>query len=166
MGEGRVGTYGDLLKFGRRGDNLTPHHIPSNAFMKAKVPGYTTDQGFAIMMEHLSPGKGGRHRQTISYGKLPNLGLSPREVLAIEIRDVRSIYLCHYLYNKYIRESLRTLINIHNRILNDELACQVYDNLLHSVNTETPHFIYCLLEASIINHQKEQDNNLNELQIS
>ncbi|BAB77538.1 Imm30 family immunity protein [Anabaena sp. FACHB-709] len=47
---------------------------------------------------------------------------------------------------------------IHDRILNDELACQVYDKLLHSVNTETPHFIYSLLEASIINHQNEQDN--------
>jgi hypothetical protein len=35
--------------------------------MKAKVPGYTTNKGIAIMMEHLSPGKGGRHRQTISY---------------------------------------------------------------------------------------------------
>ncbi|BAB77537.1 hypothetical protein ACN23B_00070 [Anabaena sp. FACHB-709] len=80
--------------------------------MTAKVPGYTTDQGFAIMMEHLSPGKGGRHRQTISYGKSPNLGLSPREVLAIEIWDVRSIYLRHNLYNKYIRESLQILIRL------------------------------------------------------
>lgn len=48
--------------------------------MKSKVPGYTTNQGFAIMMEHLSPGKGGRHRQTMSYGKRPNLNLSPREL--------------------------------------------------------------------------------------
>lgn len=80
--------------------------------MKAKVPGYTTDQGFAMMMEHLSPGKGGRHRLTISYGKSPNLSLSPREVLAIEIWDVRSIYLRQNLYNKYIRESLQTLIRL------------------------------------------------------
>ena len=50
--------------------------------MKSKVTGYTTYQGFAIMMEHLSPGKGGRHRQTISYGKRPNLNLSARETLA------------------------------------------------------------------------------------
>ncbi|MEQ8754443.1 MAG: hypothetical protein RID09_13130 [Coleofasciculus sp. G1-WW12-02] len=40
-GEGAVGRYADLLKTGRRGDNLTPHHIPSNAFMAAKVPGCT-----------------------------------------------------------------------------------------------------------------------------
>jgi hypothetical protein len=40
---------------------------------------------------------------------------------------------------------------IHNRILNDESACQVYQNLLHSANLNTPHFIYYLLEESIIN---------------
>ncbi|MBD2690695.1 hypothetical protein [Anabaena catenula] len=79
--------------------------------MKAKVPlNYTTDQGFAIMMEHLSPGKGGRHRQTMSYGKRPNLNLSPREALAQEIWDVRCIYLRQGLYNREIRESLQTLI--------------------------------------------------------
>ncbi len=65
-GEGRVGSYGELLKTGHRGDNLTPHHIPSNAYMKAQLQGYTTHQGIAIMMEHLSPGSGGRHRQTLS----------------------------------------------------------------------------------------------------
>jgi hypothetical protein len=37
-GEGVVGSYGELVKRGRRGDNLTTHHIPSNAFMLIKVP--------------------------------------------------------------------------------------------------------------------------------
>lgn len=55
---------------------------------------------------------------------------------------------------------------IHERILNDETACQVYDKLLHSANLETPHFIYCLLEASVINRQKLRNQSLNELQIS
>ena len=40
---------------------------------------------------------------------------------------------------------------IHNRILNDESACQVYQNLLHSANLKTAHFLYHLLEESIIN---------------
>ena len=40
---------------------------------------------------------------------------------------------------------------IHSRILNDVSACQVYQNLLHSANLNTPHFIYHLLEESIIN---------------
>ncbi len=30
--------------------------------MEARVPGYRTDKGIAIMMEHLSLGMGGRHR--------------------------------------------------------------------------------------------------------
>jgi len=83
--------------------------------MKAKVPGYTTTPGIVIMMEHLSPGKGGRHRQTISYGKSPNLSLSPREILAQEVWDVRSIYLRQGLYNREIRKSLQDLINL-NRL--------------------------------------------------
>jgi hypothetical protein len=40
---------------------------------------------------------------------------------------------------------------IHNRILNDELACQVYQKILHSANLKTPHFFYHLLEESITN---------------
>lgn len=107
QGEGKVRIYGELLKIGRRGDNLTPHHLPSNAYMKAKVQDYTTNQGIAIMIEHLSPGKGGCHRQTLSYGKSPNLNLSPRKVLAQEILDLRSIYVRQGLYNLEIRESLR-----------------------------------------------------------
>lgn len=58
-GEGTVGRYGELLKLGRRGDNLTPHHVPSNAYMVAKVSGYTRNMGIAIMMEHPVPGAGG-----------------------------------------------------------------------------------------------------------
>ena len=83
--------------------------------MKPKVPGYTTDKGIAIMMEHLSPGKGGRHRQTTSYGKSPNLSLSTKETLAQEVWNVRSIYLHQGLYNKEIRKSLQGLINL-NRL--------------------------------------------------
>jgi hypothetical protein len=51
------------------------------------------------MMEHLSPGKGGRHRQTLSYGKSPDLTLSPRQTLGQEVWDIRSIYLRQRLYN-------------------------------------------------------------------
>ena len=60
--------------------------------MAAKVLGYSREMGIAIMMEHPLPGKGGRHRQTISYGQSPNLSLLPREALAREISDARAIY--------------------------------------------------------------------------
>ncbi len=101
-----------MLKLGRRGDNLTPHHVPSNAYMKAKIKDYTTNQGIAIMMEHLSPGKGGRHRHTLSYGKSPELTLSPRQTLAQEVWDIRSIYLRQRLYDTDIRKRLQELIKL------------------------------------------------------
>lgn len=109
-GEGAVSSYGELVKRGRRGDNLTPHHIPSNAFMLSKVPGYTRDKGIAIMMEHFSPGIGGRHRQTLSYGQPPDLSISPRQALAREVWDVRSIYRNQGLYTLEIKYSLRQVI--------------------------------------------------------
>ncbi|PHM10090.1 Imm30 family immunity protein [Nostoc sp. 'Peltigera malacea cyanobiont' DB3992] len=43
---------------------------------------------------------------------------------------------------------------IHDRILNDDSACQVYHKLLHSANLNTPHFLYHLLEESIVNKLK------------
>ncbi|SDP16349.1 RHS repeat-associated core domain-containing protein [Clostridium gasigenes] len=32
--EGKIGTYEELVKLGKRGDNITPHHFPSAEFMK------------------------------------------------------------------------------------------------------------------------------------
>lgn len=87
--------------------------------MQAKVESYTTTQGIAIMMEHLSPGKGGRHRQTLSYGKSPNLNLLPRQTLAREIWDVRSIYYRQGLYGSNIRQALQQLINLNKLAWSD-----------------------------------------------
>jgi hypothetical protein len=112
LGEGAVGRYDELLKTGRRGDNLTPHHIPSHAFMAAKVTGYTRGMGIAMMMEHPLPGQGGRHRQTISYGKSPDLTLEPRNALAMEVRDARRIYHRQKLYTSEIRHSLQEVIRL------------------------------------------------------
>lgn len=111
-GEGTVGRYGELLKLGRRGDNLTPHHVPSNAYMAAKVPGYTRNMGIAIMIEHPIPGAGGRHRQTLSYGQSPDLSLLPRQVLAIEIQDLRSLYQRQGVYTEIIRRGLWAIIQL------------------------------------------------------
>lgn len=110
VGEGVVGRYGELLKLGCRGDNLTPHHLPANAYMAAKVSGYVRNQGIAIMMEHPTPGAGGRHRQTLSYGKSPDLSLLPRQVLARETQDLRSIYQRQGVYTEEMRHNIRTLV--------------------------------------------------------
>jgi hypothetical protein len=111
-GEGTVGRYGELLKLGRRGDNLTPHHVPSNAYMVVKVSGYTRNFGIAIMMEHPIPGGGGRHRQTLSYGQSPDLNFMPRQVLAREIQDLRSLYQRQGVYIRTIKNGLRLVIQM------------------------------------------------------
>lgn len=47
---------------------------------------------------------------------------------------------------------------IQDRILNDDSACQVYQKLLHSANLNTPHFLYHLLEESIVNKLKIKES--------
>src|SRR4051794_27351417 len=107
--EGKVGTFSYLsTRIGRRGDNLTPHHLPADAYMQAKVPAYTRGQGIAMMME--APAVGGRHRMTASYGTSPNLSLSSRQALASELWDVRRIYMSQGLYLPEIKRSLLEVV--------------------------------------------------------
>ncbi|MEH2237529.1 Imm30 family immunity protein [Nostoc sp.] len=47
---------------------------------------------------------------------------------------------------------------IHDRILNDDSACQVYQKILHSANLNTPHFLYHLLGESIVNKLKIKES--------
>jgi hypothetical protein len=79
--------------------------------MMLKVPGYRQEMGIAMMMEHRAPGQGGRHRYTLS-STTPNLHLSPREALAREIWDLRSIYGHQGLYTPQIRRSLQQVIHL------------------------------------------------------
>jgi hypothetical protein len=55
---------------------------------------------------------------------------------------------------------------LHNRILNDESACEVYQKLLHLINSQKPHFLYYLLEESVRNHLKNKGNELNSVKVS
>jgi hypothetical protein len=80
--------------------------------MAAKVSGYTRNMGIAIMIEHPIPGAGGRHRQTLFYGQSPNLSLLPRQVLAIEIQDLRSLYQRQDVYTETIRRGLSAIIQL------------------------------------------------------
>jgi len=71
--------------------------------------------------------------------------------------------LIHLLESFELEEQLRAFVSIvsklmitapdwtqilHNRILNDEPACKLYKEILHSFNSRQPHFIYQLLEES------------------
>ena len=107
--EGKVGTYGELKRIEKKGDNLTPHHMPQDAYMKQYS--VTNKDGIAMMMEHNVPGIGGRHRDTRTYGKKPILGAEPRQELAADIKDVSQIYKKDGLYTPEIKDALKEVIN-------------------------------------------------------
>lgn len=111
--EGQVGSYKYLSNakngVGRKGDDLTAHHIPSDSYMQSRnVAGYTKNDGISIMMEQSTVG--GRHRETLTYGAGSDLSLTPRQTLAKEIWDARSIYMADGLYGDYIRQQLKEVI--------------------------------------------------------
>lgn len=106
--EGKVSTYGELSRAGKRGDNLTPHHIPSAEYMQAR--GVPYERGVAINVEH--PGYGaGRHRLTRTYGwrniTLASAAETPRQALARDVWDLRRIYATQ---GHEIRQPLQALI--------------------------------------------------------
>lgn len=117
-GEGAVGTYDDLIKAGSKGDNITPHHIPSANHMARN--GVAKGDGIAINMEHPHPGVGGRHRDTFTYGTQADLNLTPRQALGAGISDARRIYMQDGLYSPQIRQQLQELIR-QNRAANPGL---------------------------------------------
>ncbi|WP_156876029.1 type VII secretion protein [Clostridium kluyveri] len=121
--EGDVGTYEDLIDAGSRGDNITPHHMPSAKYMEPNA-GVPKNDGVAMNMEQPFPGQGGRHRLTDTYGmtgeKLQNyLNLSPRNALAHDIRDARSIYQNDNLYTPDIRQGLEDVIKMNKKLYPD-----------------------------------------------
>lgn len=113
--EGNVGTYDDLIKAGKRGDNVTPHHMPSAEYMSKK--GVPKKDGLCMNMEMPSPGSGGRHRLTSTYGrnmtdleKAAYYSLSPRDALAFDLKEMKAIYKSPGLYSE-IRPKLQQFIN-------------------------------------------------------
>jgi hypothetical protein len=108
--EGNVGTYDDLIAAGTKGDNITPHHIPSANRMA--LEGVSKGDGIAMNMEQPSPGSGGRHRATFTYGTKADIDMTPRDALATGVRDARQIYQGDGLYTPQIRSSLQELIQM------------------------------------------------------
>ena len=115
--EGDIGTYGALVKMGKRGDNITPHHMPSAQYMSAH--GVSKYDSLCINMEMPSPGTGGRHRLTDTYGrnmtdvqKAYYYSLTPREALAYDINNLREIYMSQGLYSE-MRPQLQAYIKIY-----------------------------------------------------
>jgi hypothetical protein len=74
--------------------------------------------------------------------------------------------LVHFLESFDVKEQLEAFVSVapqliiaapewtgilHNRILNDESACRLYQEILHSVNSRNPNFFRQLLEDSATN---------------
>ncbi len=123
-GEGDIGIYKDLIKAGKRGDNITPHHMPSAEYMSKK--GIARNDGLCMNMEMPVPGSGGRHRLTDTYGgnmtdaeKAFYYSLSPRDALAYDIKNLRKIYQNDGLYDE-IRPQLIQYIKT-SKTINPEL---------------------------------------------
>jgi hypothetical protein len=108
-----VGSYRDLLKQAVVDDNITPHHIPSDAFMKRH--GISRLDGICIHMEQ--PPIGGRHRQTKTYGRNMTseerqayYKLSASEALEADIEDARRIYREQDLLKEHVEAALQEVI--------------------------------------------------------
>jgi Hemolysin coregulated protein Hcp (TssD) len=111
--EGDVGTYKDLIDAGTRGDNLTPHHLPSDAYNKQH--GIAKKDGVCINMEQ--PQNGGRHRQTKTFGRNMTetereayYKLTPKEALEHDIQDARRIFKEEGKLDAKIEQKLQEVI--------------------------------------------------------
>jgi toxin YxiD len=106
------------VKKGVKGDNLTPHHMPADSYMKQH--GVKRNDGVAMDVEQPSPGTGGRHRRTRTYGRGADLSEAPRDALARDIKDARKVYSEDSVYTSEIRQSLQEVIQ-KNKELHPEL---------------------------------------------
>ena len=79
------------------------------------------DDSLAFNLEQLSPGGGGWHRRTFTYGfkgrgKELYLNLMPRDALAFDINDIRRILKEDSLYNSESRKALSEYIKYYKKI--------------------------------------------------
>ncbi|CAO4845719.1 MAG: hypothetical protein CNLJKLNK_01332 [Holosporales bacterium] len=107
-GEGRVGTYGELGKLSKKGDNLSVHHIPNDQYMKTH--GITKSEGISMTVEDPVPGAGGRHREIHKELQRQDPNLAPRDALAQAVSRVREVYQNDGVYTPEIRQSIQEVI--------------------------------------------------------
>jgi hypothetical protein len=107
-GEGTVGTYAELGKISKRGDNLARHHIPNDNYMASR--GIPKSEGVSIMVESPTPGSGGRHREIHKEMPSQDITLNPRQALAESVKRAREVYKQDNLYSPEINSSLQDVI--------------------------------------------------------
>ena len=107
-GEGAVGTYAELGKISKRGDNLARHHIPNDNYMASR--GIPKSDGVSMMVESPTPGAGGRHREIHREMQSQNIDLEPRQALAESILRARQVYKTDKLYSPDINKALQEVV--------------------------------------------------------
>ncbi len=112
-GECRVGSFKALHLLGRKGDDITPHHIPSDAFMRKH--GVSRNDGICLDMEQ--PDAGGRHRQTKTFGghmtpaqREAYYQMTPTQALEHDIADARRVYRDQGLLTPQVEDALQEVI--------------------------------------------------------
>lgn len=88
--EGNIETYDELIKAGKRGDNITPHHAPSAEYMKQ----YDVSKGEGLSINMEQSKVGGRHRMTNTYGR--------------NMTDAKKSSIILYLLEMHLQMILRT----------------------------------------------------------
>ncbi|WP_255763363.1 hypothetical protein [Clostridium butyricum] len=88
-----------------------------------KQQGVKMNDGVSINMEQPSPGTGGRHRLTQTYGrnmtdikKQTYYDLSSRDALSFDIKDLRRIYKEQGLYTPEVRKGLMDAIKLNKEL--------------------------------------------------
>ena len=100
------------------GDNLTGHHMPSADYMMKKLD-ISRNDSYAMNLEQPSPGSGGRHRRTFSYGRMTKevkecyFKLNPRDILAFDLNDVKRILKEDGLWNNEARKAFSDYIKVY-----------------------------------------------------
>ena len=63
-------------------------------------------------VEQPTPGSGGRHRKTASYGRKSDKSVSARTSLARDIKDVRNIYRNERINTQKVNDGLQQVIKL------------------------------------------------------
>lgn len=123
--EGDIGTYSYLNKKGHKGDDVTPHHMPSKEFLIRNMDMDRKDalnNGLSMNLQQMV--KGGIHRKTKTYGRnMSNkekefyYSLSNRDAIAYDLKDLKRLAIeegTYDQYRPYIKEYIKRSIEFYD----------------------------------------------------
>ena len=90
-------------------------------FIMMKKFGVSRDDSYAMNLHQPSPGSGGRHRRTFSYGRMPDevkkryFKLNARDMLAFDLWDARRVLKEDGLWNSDARKAFSDYIKAYEK---------------------------------------------------